>query len=116
MGALLSDLNEELVNAYKVARSSVEMLIEILTTYEQNYKISPVGFYYDLRDSNVPPLDKAELAARFITLNKTCYNGLYRVNKQDMFNVLWVGTKIPAYVIMGVFEPLARFFGITIFA
>jgi DNA adenine methylase len=86
-GAFLSDLNEELVNAYKVARSNVERLIEILTTYERSYKISPARFYYDLRDSTTPPSNKAEWAAKFITLNKTCYNGLYRVNKHGRFNV-----------------------------
>lgn len=86
-GAFLSDLNEELINAYKVVRSNVEMLIEILSTYEQSYKISPARFYYYLRECTIQPSNKAKWAARFITLNKTCYNGLYRVNKHGRFNV-----------------------------
>ena len=87
-GAFLSDLNEELINAYTVVKSNVERLIEILITHEQEYKISPARFYYYLRDSAIPlKRNLVERAARFITLNKTCYNGLYRVNKQGRFNV-----------------------------
>jgi DNA adenine methylase len=87
-GAFLSDLNEELINAYTVVRSNVERLIEILTTHEQEYNTSPARFYYNLRDSSIPlRRNLVERAARFITLNKTCYNGLYRVNKQGKFNV-----------------------------
>jgi|SRR5215831_11899670 len=87
-GAFLSDSNEELINAYNVVRSNVERLIEILISYERSYKVSPARFYYDLRDSTfLPTINKVERAARFITLNKTCYNGLYRVNKQGRFNV-----------------------------
>ncbi|HEY7081733.1 MAG TPA: DNA adenine methylase [Nitrososphaeraceae archaeon] len=100
-GAILSDLNEELINAYNVARSNVEMLIEILTTYEQSYKISPARFYYYLRDSFTPTSNKAEWAARFITLNKTCYNGLYRVNKQGRFNVPMGRYKSPCICDLG---------------
>ena len=49
--AFLSDLNEELINAYTVVRSNVERLIEILITHEQEYNISPARFYYNLRDN-----------------------------------------------------------------
>ncbi len=86
--AFLSDLNEELINAYIVVKSNVERLIEILIIYEEDYKKSPAKFYYSLRDDAIPlKRNVIERAARFITLNKTCYNGLYRVNRQGKFNV-----------------------------
>lgn len=86
--AFLSDMNEELVNAYNVVTTNVESLIEILIRHEQDYNVSPARFYYHLRDSAIPlKRNIVERAARFITLNKTCYNGLYRVNRQGRFNV-----------------------------
>ena len=83
----LSDINEELINTYKVVKDNVEELIPILKTHKINYKKSPSKYYYELR-SNINPLSNhIEKAARFITLNKTCYNGLYRVNTKGIFNV-----------------------------
>lgn len=86
--AYLSDINQELINAYKVVNSNVDELIEILRTYKIEYHKAPQSFYSELRDGfnfeNSTPIEKA---ARFITLNKTCYNGLYRVNSHGKFNV-----------------------------
>jgi DNA adenine methylase len=84
--AYLSDVNKELINAYKVIKDDVEALIELLRIHEKGYKLNPNEYYYKLRAEPKPPTD-VESAARFITLNKTCYNGLYRVNKDGMFNV-----------------------------
>lgn len=85
--AYLSDVNKELINAYKVIKDDVEALIELLRVHEKRYKVSPNEYYYKLRAARSKPLTDVESAARFITLNKTCYNGLYRVNKDGMFNV-----------------------------
>jgi DNA adenine methylase len=84
--AYLSDVNKELINAYKVVKDEVEKLIELLRVHEKGYKANPDEYYYRLR-AKFKPLTDVESAARFITLNKTCYNGLYRVNKDGMFNV-----------------------------
>lgn len=84
--AYLSDINEELINSYKVVKNDVEELIILLHKHERKYKKDPHEYYYKLRAEIKPPND-IERAARFITLNKTCYNGLYRVNKNGMFNV-----------------------------
>jgi DNA adenine methylase Dam len=84
--AYLSDVNKELINAYKVIKDDVEALIELLRIHEKGYKANPDEYYYKLR-AEPKPLTDVESAARFITLNKTCYNGLYRVNKNGMFNV-----------------------------
>lgn len=83
--AILSDTNEELINSYRVIRDSAEDLIKLLKHHEKEYHKSRHEYYYNLRA--LRPLTGIERAARFITLNKTCYNGLYRVNKRGIFNV-----------------------------
>jgi DNA adenine methylase len=85
--AYLSDINKELINAYRVIKDDVEALIESLKIHEKKYKANPNEYYYKLRAQEVKSLTDVESAARFITLNKTCYNGLYRVNKEGIFNV-----------------------------
>ena len=84
-GAHLSDANGELVNAYNSVKNDVEGLIALLERHDRNYRKSPAGYYYRLRSAR--PDCGLESAARFIALNKTCYNGLYRVNKSGAFNV-----------------------------
>jgi len=83
--AHLSDANSELVNAYNVVKSNVEELIAALEKHEKGYRKNPERYYYKLRSEE--PADMIEAAARFIALNKTCYNGLYRVNRSGRFNV-----------------------------
>lgn len=80
--AIINDSNEELINAYKIVRDDVDGLIELLRTYD--YEKS---FYYEMRAKSPNGLSKTERAARLIYLNKTCFNGLYRVNKKNEFNV-----------------------------
>ena len=84
--AFLSDINYELINAYKVIKNHVEELIPVLVYHQNEYNKSPKKYYYHLRDST-STMNKINKAARFIALNKTCYNGLYRVNKKGLFNV-----------------------------
>jgi DNA adenine methylase len=79
--AVLGDSNPELINCYEVVRERPEELINALA----RFRVSESEFY------KVRALDPEELpttirAARLIYLNKTCYNGLYRVNKQGRFN------------------------------
>lgn len=83
--AYLSDANSELVNTFNIVKTRVEELIKLLEKYEKAYRRNPNSYYYSLRSEQ--PADKLEVAARFIALNKTCYNGLYRVNKSGKFNV-----------------------------
>jgi hypothetical protein len=66
-------------------------LIILLTQHEIEYNKAPEEYYYKLRDNyNIRSCsDRIERAAQFITLNKTCYNGLYRVNGQGLFNAPW---------------------------
>jgi DNA adenine methylase len=86
--SFISDINDELMNCYEViAEQPLQLLIEI--------EKMPIGedFFYKLRAADRSPdfksTRRAWRAARFIYLNKTCYNGLYRVNKQGQNNVPW---------------------------
>src|ERR687891_1848779 len=75
--AYLSDINSELINAYNIVKNSTEELIDLLKQHEIEYQKSPSEYYYQLRDI-IRPKNDIEKAARFIALNRTCYNGLYR--------------------------------------
>jgi DNA adenine methylase len=88
--AILSDINPELINCYKAVRDSIENLISELKVYENNEE-----FYYEIRSKDLLLLNSVERAARFIFLNKTCYNGLYRENKKGEFNVPYGKYKNP---------------------
>src|SRR5215204_129200 len=92
--AYLSDINSELINSYTVVKNNIEELIDLLKKHEIEYQKSPSEYYYQLRDINRPRND-IEKAARFIALNRTCYNGLYRVNSKGSFNVPWGKYKDP---------------------
>lgn len=80
--AVLADSNKELVNCFQIVRDDVEELIKLLKTY-RNTK----AFYYKMRSKNPARMTPVRRAARFIYLNRTCFNGLYRVNKKGQFNV-----------------------------
>lgn len=85
--ATLSDINGDLIELYEVVRDSPEELQAQLLVHEQKHE---KNYYYLIR-SDVPPT-KIERAARTLYLNRTCFNGLYRVNKKGEFNVP-IGTK-----------------------
>ncbi len=84
--ALINDANEELVNCYEIIKTHPEQLIATARAHPVNVK-----HYYYLRSQDRDPglinLSRVERAARIIYLNKTCFNGLFRVNSQGQFNV-----------------------------
>jgi DNA adenine methylase len=80
--ATLTDVNEELVDCYLAVQKHVEDVIRALQRHEYEEK-----HYYEVRDRLPAHLPLAERAARTIYLNKTGYNGLYRVNRNGRFNV-----------------------------
>ncbi len=93
--ACLSDINTELINSYKVVKEAPEELIRLLSRFQIEYdaSVNKSEFYYKKRDWR--PTDLFESAARLIFLNKTCYNGLYRVNSRGEFNVPFGSYKRP---------------------
>ncbi|MEH2452109.1 DNA adenine methylase [Nostoc sp.] len=80
--AILTDINAELINTYCCVRNDVEELISILKEHKIRHN---KDYYYSVRNNSVGT--EIEKAARLIYLNKTCFNGLYRVNSQGKFNV-----------------------------
>ena len=82
--AFLSDVNTELALAYRVVQNRPEELIDRLRFHEARHQKN--NYYYRVRKMTHSK-DPVDVAARFIYLNKTCYNGLYRVNKDGKFNV-----------------------------
>ena len=91
--AVINDINSDLITCYKTVRDNVEELIPALQDIQAQY--------YDLQDMdakremfmavrqryNEKNLDPIENTAKFFFLNRTCFNGLYRVNKKGLFNV-----------------------------
>jgi DNA adenine methylase len=82
MAAFLSDVNAELVNCYLSVRDDVDGVIAALRKH-----VHSRDHYYDVRAWKPAELAPAQRAARTIFLNKTGYNGLYRVNRSGQFNV-----------------------------
>jgi DNA adenine methylase len=89
--ACLTDSNPDLVGAYATVRDSPDSLIDALVRIQNQWRRLPISkkgdHYYRTRDSPPDPRDRIARAAWFIFLNKTAYNGLYRVNRKGKFNV-----------------------------
>lgn len=81
---LLNDANQELINTYRAVKSDVDSLMKLLDQHRQYHS---EGYFYQIRSQNGEALSPIEQAARLIYLNKTCFNGLYRVNRDGRFNV-----------------------------
>ena len=102
---LVNDVNEELINTYLQIKTDCNLLIEQLSELQQNYKSqslekNKILFYekrlrYNELKINRNDAENLEKAALFIFLNKTCFNGLYRVNKKGEFNVPFNNAKNP---------------------
>lgn len=93
----LIDNNEELIHCYRTVRDETDALIERLGAHRA---LHSRAHYYQVRQQDPGLLDPVGRAARFIYLNKTCYNGLYRVNSRGRFNV-----PIGAYPNPQIFDP-----------
>ena len=81
----VSDLNSDLVLAYSVIRDRVKELIISLENHAKYYQKNPNSYYYSVRGSE--PVNHIEKVSRLLFLNRTCFNGLYRVNSKGKFNV-----------------------------
>ncbi|MCM3398210.1 DNA adenine methylase [Oceanobacillus profundus] len=99
--SIINDVNSELVNTYKVLKSKqgLEELLQLLQHHKEN---NSKEYFYQVRDEDRDESYKnkseIEKAARLIYLNKTCFNGLFRVNSQGQFNVPFGNYKNPQIV------------------
>lgn len=85
--AILSDVNPELINFYEIVRDEPSDLQSLMELYQRKHSKE---FYYEMRSRRCRT--RLTRAAKFLYLNRTCWNGLYRVNKKGQFNVP-IGTK-----------------------
>ena len=88
--AVLADKNEDLVACYRAVRDHVDDLIEALRPYHYDRDL-----YYEVRARDPRKMDEVTRAARLLFLNRTCYNGLWRVNSKGKFNVPFGAYKNP---------------------
>jgi len=91
--AIIADSNPELVNLYRTVASDVDGVIASLKTH-----INTEDAFYEVRAKDPSKLTPAQAAARTIYLNKTCFNGLYRVNKSGQFNSPFGRYKNPRFL------------------
>jgi len=101
--AIVNDSNEELINVYRVIKDDVDKLIESLRHHSNEYERDSKNYFYKIREldrdkETYNNLSAIERASRIIFLNKTCYNGLFRVNRAGQFNTPFGRYKKPNIV------------------
>lgn len=106
--ALVNDINEEIINVYKTIKDSVEELIEDLQTHKNES-----DYFYEIRwrdrENTFVKMSNIQRASRIIYLNKTCFNGLFRVNQQGQFNAPFWRYSNPNIVNKEVLRCVSRF-------
>jgi DNA adenine methylase len=109
--AIINDYNDELINVYKVVRDNLDELLELLYIHQAN---NSSEYYYEVRawdrGEYLNKMSNIEKAARIIYLNKTCYNGLYRVNSAGQFNSPYGRYKNPNIVNEAVLKAVSNYF------
>lgn len=109
--AIINDYNHELINVYKVVRDNLDELLELLYIHQAN---NSSEYYYEVRAWDrgkcLNKMSNLEKAARIIYLNKTCYNGLYRVNSAGQFNSPYGRYKNPNIVNEAVLKAVSNYF------
>lgn len=109
--AIINDYNHELINVYKTVRDNLDELLELLKHHEAN---NSSDYYYEIRaldrEAGFKIMSEVEKAARIIYLNKTCYNGLYRVNSSGQFNSPYGRYKKPNIVNEAVLRAISNYF------
>lgn len=111
--AIINDLNGDLILTYEVVRDNVDELIDCLKFYENT-----ADYFYKIRDLDrnrviFNQLSKTEKAARLLYLNKTCYNGLYRVNSAGEFNSPFGNYKNPNIVNEPVLKAVHKYLSLN---
>lgn len=94
----LSDVNEELINLYNTIKNNPKELIEFLESLDYSKEVFLELRAWDRTQWGLSNYSEIQRAGRFIYLNRTCFNGLYRVNSKGQFNVPFANSKNPDYV------------------
>jgi DNA adenine methylase len=109
--AIINDYNEELINVYRVVKEDPEKLLIIL---EEHHKLNSEDYFYKIRamdrNDNYKDMSNIEKAARIIYLNKTCYNGLFRVNQAGQFNTPYGKYKNPNIINRPTILAMSKYF------
>lgn len=109
--AIINDYNTELINVYKTVRDNLDGLLDELRVHAEK---NSSDYYYEVRaldrDAKFNKMSDVEKAARIIYLNKTCYNGLYRVNSAGQFNSPYGRYKNPNIVNEAVLRVISNYF------
>lgn len=109
--AIINDCNEELINVYRQVEEAPDELIALL---EKHKALNSPLHFYEVRDldrtKGYELLSAVEKAARTIYLNRTCYNGLFRVNKKGQFNSPYGKYKNPHIVMKDEIREMSRYF------
>ncbi len=107
--AFINDVNSELINCYQVIKDDVEALIDHIKTHQTNSS----EYFYNIREQDRLPAyqewSPVQRASRIIFLNKTCYNGLFRVNSQGQFNAPFGNYKNPTLVDEIVIRAISKY-------
>lgn len=106
--AIINDYNAELINVYRVIRDNVDELVENLKLHKNEAE-----YFYQIRSIDREPLffnlTDIEKASRIIYLNKTCFNGLYRVNNAGEFNAPFGRYKNPNIINEPILRAVSRY-------
>ncbi|MDV3153724.1 MAG: Dam family site-specific DNA-(adenine-N6)-methyltransferase [Candidatus Phytoplasma australasiaticum] len=89
--AVLSDINKELIISWQTLKNNTSEVLSLISDYVTKLNQQKKEFYYNLRSQDPFLLNDVQKTARFIFLNKTCFNGLYRVNSKNQFNTPFNG-------------------------
>ena len=118
--ALINDINESLINTYRIIATNPQTLIECVKELDSKIGEDGKKYYYDLRERYNDKLMKkefdVELASLFIFINKHCFNGLYRVNGKGLFNVPYNNSKRESIDEESIVEVSAYLKDVTILA
>lgn len=108
--AIINDFNAELINVYTTVRDHAE---ELITSLEKHHQNNSENYFYQVREldrtAEFNTMSSIEKAARIIYLNKTCYNGLYRVNAAGQFNSPYGKYKNPNIVNAATIRAMSKY-------
>lgn len=109
--AIINDYNQELMNVYQVIKDKPNELIEVLKEHKE---LNSEDYFYEVRSldrsEDFERLSNVKKAGRIIYLNKTCYNGLFRVNRAGFFNTPYGRYKNPSIVDEVTIKAVSNYF------